>query len=73
MHLVKLFELATALIVLMMAVSKTGSVGLAQVNCTVTVQPGESIQKAIDAAQEGAIICLTEGIWEEGISESRRA
>jgi hypothetical protein len=66
MHLVKLFELATALIVLMMAVSKTGSVGLAQVNCTVTVQPGESIQKAIDAAQEGAIICLTEGIWEEG-------
>jgi parallel beta-helix repeat protein len=66
MRLVKLLGLSAALIVLMTAVSKTGSVGLAQANCTVTVQPGESIQKAIDAAQEGAIICLTEGIWEEG-------
>jgi hypothetical protein len=35
--------------------------------CTVTVQPGESIQAAIDAAEEGAVICLAEGTWEENL------
>ena len=34
---------------------------------TITVQPGESIQAAIDAAPEGAVICLPAGIWEENI------
>ncbi len=38
---------------------------LAQEPCTITVQPGESIQAAIDAASEGAVICLAEGEWEE--------
>jgi len=33
----------------------------------VTVLPGESIQAAIDQAPEGAVICLTEGTWEENI------
>ena len=35
--------------------------------CTVIVQPGESIQAAIDAAPEGAVICLAKGEWEENI------
>jgi parallel beta-helix repeat protein len=38
-----------------------------QLPCTVIVQPGESIQAAIDAAEEGAVICLAEGTWEENL------
>ncbi len=41
---------------------------LAQEPCAVTVQPGESIQAAIDAAPEGVVICLAEGEWEEHIT-----
>jgi len=35
--------------------------------CTITVQPGESIQAAIDAASPGDVICLAEGEWEENL------
>lgn len=35
---------------------------------SVTVAPGESIQGAIDAAPEGAVICLEEGEWEEHVT-----
>ncbi len=35
--------------------------------CTITVQPGESIQEAIDAASPGDVICLAEGEWEENL------
>jgi parallel beta-helix repeat protein len=35
--------------------------------CTVTVQPGHSIQAAIAGAQEGAVICLGEGSWQENL------
>lgn len=38
---------------------------LAQDPCTITVQWGESIQAAIDAAPEGSVICLGEGQWVE--------
>ncbi|MFN4217950.1 MAG: hypothetical protein ACK4HB_01480, partial [Candidatus Bipolaricaulia bacterium] len=38
-----------------------------QPDCTVTVQPGQSIQQAIDAAPEGTVICLAAGAWEEEI------
>jgi hypothetical protein len=38
-----------------------------QLPCTVTVQAGESIQAAIDKAEEGAVICLAEGTWEENL------
>jgi len=39
-----------------------------QPTCTVTVQPGESIQAAIDAAPEGALICLAKGEWQEHLT-----
>ncbi len=35
--------------------------------CTIWVQPGESIQKAIDQAPEGAVICLSPGTYEENL------
>lgn len=41
--------------------------------CTVTVQPGESIQAAIDQAQEGAVICLSAGIWEENLKIEKKS
>lgn len=67
MRLVKLFGLGAVFVVLALAASKIGPVGLAQADCTVIVQPSQSIQKAIDAAKEGAVICLAEGTWEENI------
>jgi len=39
--------------------------------CTVTVQPGESIQRAIDRARAGATICLAEGEWDEHLTISK--
>ncbi len=35
--------------------------------CTVYVQPGESIQTAIDTAPVGAVICVGEGEWQEDL------
>lgn len=35
--------------------------------CRVELKPGESIQAAIDAAPDGALICLKEGRWDENI------
>jgi hypothetical protein len=36
--------------------------------CTVTVPTNESLQKAIDAASPGAVICLANGAWSEQIA-----
>jgi len=44
-----------------------GALAQAQAECTVAVQPGESLQAAIDAAEEGAVIYLPAGTWEENI------
>ncbi len=59
-------SVAVALALLSVA---SGSVPWAQgqPDCTVTVKPGESIQKAIDGAKEGAVICLSAGTWQENI------
>ncbi len=43
----------------------------AQEPCTITVGPGESIQAAIDAAPEGAVICLSPGVWRENLTISK--
>ena len=40
-------------------------------SCTITVQPGESIQAAIDAAPEGAVICLPAGEWQAELRISK--
>jgi hypothetical protein len=44
---------------------------LAQEPCTITVQPGESIQAAIDACPTGGMICLADGTWEENVTISK--
>lgn len=44
---------------------------LAQEPCTVSVRPSESIQAAIDAAPEGAVICLAEGTWTEVLTVTK--
>ncbi len=36
-------------------------------DCVITVQPGESIQAAIDAASPGDVICLSPGEWVENL------
>ncbi len=38
-----------------------------QPGCTVTVQPSGSIQKAINEAPAGAVICLEQGTWHESV------
>jgi len=39
--------------------------------CTVYVQSGESIQAAIDASPDGAVICIGEGEWQEDLAIQR--
>jgi len=39
--------------------------------CTTIVQPGESIQAAIDRAPDGAVICLANGTWDESLRIDR--
>jgi len=58
--------LGTALILLASTTTREVQISLAQADCTIIVQPGQSLQKAIDSAPEGAVVCLTEGTWEEG-------
>lgn len=41
-----------------------------QPECTVTLQPSESIQQAIDQAAEGDVVCLTGAAWEENLTIS---
>jgi parallel beta-helix repeat protein len=70
MKLMRYFTLAAlaALLGLGGSLASWSGGALAQAQeCTVTVQPGESIQKAINQAAEGDVICLAEGTWEENI------
>lgn len=39
--------------------------------CTITVQPGEPIQEAVNGAPVGAVICLAAGTWEEHLDISK--
>ena len=61
-RLILLLELAVML-------SLVGLTGLGQGTspCTIYVQPGKSIQAAIDSAAEGAVICLAPGSYPERI------
>jgi len=58
--------LALAILVLLVGGGRA-PVGWAQTDCTLTVQPGQSIQQAINAAAEGAVICLSAGAFQENI------
>jgi len=59
--------LATIVLLPVLLVGSTVTAGQTP-SCTITVQPGESIQAAIDACPEGAVICLADGGWEENIT-----
>lgn len=54
--------------VLVLSVSTSGLLAQETPECAIWVQPGESIQQAIDQAAEGAVICLAEGEWKECIT-----
>ncbi len=42
-----------------------------RVPCSVTVQPGASIQAALDGAPPGAVICLPAGTWTENLDVTK--
>ncbi len=65
-----LLRVSRLMFVVGMALGLLAIGGRAQVQppCTVTVQPGESVQKAIDQAAEGAVICLAPGRWAENLA-----
>jgi len=67
---IRLFGIGLVLVILALAVGIQGQIALGddqQPPCTVTVAPGQSIQKAIDSAPDGAVICLKPGEWEENL------
>lgn len=70
MHGLKLIGLGAALALLVLAARNGGQTGVAQA-CTVTLSPGQSIQSAIDQATSGAVICLSQGAWEENLTISK--
>ncbi len=63
------YGLAASVVVALALLSVAGGSGswVQGQGCTVTVQPGESIQRAIDEAKEGAVVCLVAGTWEENL------
>jgi len=66
----KLLGIGLALVILALAIGSSGQVGLGQAQeapCTVTLAPGQSIQKAIDSVPDGAVICLEPGEWKENL------
>lgn len=42
--------------------------GTAQPTCTMTASPWQSLQSILENAPPGAVICLTAGVWTQGIS-----
>lgn len=55
-------------LLLVWAWAAMGSSAGADCDCDLTVQPDESLQKAILQAPAGAVICLGEGIWRENLA-----
>jgi len=66
-RIAKLIGLGVALVLLAGAVGDSGHTGWAAQHCDVILNPGSSIQQAIDSASSGDVICLQAGTWEENI------
>ena len=67
-RILKLFGLGAALVLFALAAGNSGQAGVAQPQgCTVTLNPGQSIQQAINETAEGAVICLSAGTFQENI------
>ncbi len=60
---VRLFSIVALLALLILAPSNVGAQ-----NCAVTVQPGQSIQQAINTVGEGALVCVASGTFTENIT-----
>jgi nitrous oxidase accessory protein NosD len=60
---VRLFRIVALLALLAVAPSS-----IEAQNCVVTVQPGQSIQQAINTVSEGALVCVASGTFTENIT-----
>jgi hypothetical protein len=60
---VRLFSIVALLALLPLVPSNVGAQ-----NCVVTVQPGQSIQQAINTVSEGALVCVASGTFTENIT-----
>jgi nitrous oxidase accessory protein NosD len=60
---VRLFRIVALLALLVVAPSR-----IEAQNCVVTVQPGQSIQQAINTVSEGALVCVASGTFTENIT-----
>src|SRR5574337_172361 len=54
----RIVNLISILLVSAFVAISNGQVVLPEANCSVTVLPGQSIQRALEKSSEGAIICL---------------
>ena len=70
MRVVKLLGIGAAIAILLLAAGNSGQVRTvaAQADCNRTVYAGESIQRAIDNAKPGEIVCVRAGTYQEGLT-----
>ena len=68
MRVTKASRAGLVLVLLILAGWNLERIGLAQADCTRTVNPGDSIQRAIDNASPGEVICIRAGTYQEGIN-----
>ncbi|MBI3461339.1 right-handed parallel beta-helix repeat-containing protein [Candidatus Acetothermia bacterium] len=68
MYNLKFFVVGVVLFIVAMAIGNSGQVGLAQPQaCTMTLNPNQSLQAAIDQVTDGAVICLLAATYQENI------
>lgn len=69
MRLLKLF--GTVLAIGLFPWVSIGQADRAQDECSIIVEPEQSIQQTLDKASENAVICLSAGTWEEHLKISK--
>lgn len=52
---------------LLAGVLVAGLLAVSGLPCTITLRPGDSLQVAVDEAQEGDVLCLSRGTWTEHV------